>query len=148
WLRGKPEVEALAATLERFQPVQQNPLHLVGEGRIEVRDAGQGDADPWRDHGLMRATFWREAHARRGGGDDEFPPRIEGVVERVETTRDERIVQGADREQRYAGKLLRLPQRAQRQEEVVLGDAQLDVLALWRLFPLHGLRRPFEEIGL
>jgi len=51
------------------------------------------------------------------------------MVERVQPARHEGIVERADGQQGLARELAREPQRAQQEEEVVLGDSHLDVLA-------------------
>jgi hypothetical protein len=97
----------------------------------------------------MGAAFGGEAHAGRRRRHDEPRAGIERVQERVEPARDERVVEGAQREQRLAGEVVGDAECPQEQEEIVLGDAELDVLAPRRLAPLHRLGDPTvaEVIG-
>jgi hypothetical protein len=50
------------------------------------------------------------------------------VVERIEAARDEGVVQCADGEQPVPEDGSREPRRGEHEEEVVLGDSELDVL--------------------
>ena len=101
---------------------------------------------PGRDHGLMRAALWREADAGGRRRHHEARARVERVVERVQPPGDEGIVQRADGQQRIAPQRAGEAQRPEQQEEVVLGDAELDVLAGGRLAPLHRLGHLGEGI--
>jgi hypothetical protein len=69
---------------------------------------------------------------------------------RIEAARDERIVQGAHRQQALAEQRPGQAQRRQHQEQVVLGDPQLDMLAGTALRPElrrgHPLR--LEHVGV
>ena len=78
----------------------------------------------------MRAAFRRQRHA--GWRRDQKKPRvlIAGVVQRIEAARDERIVERADRQQPLAEQRMRQSERRQHDEQIVLGDAKLDMLAL------------------
>ena len=66
-----------------------------------------------------------------GGGGHEQKPRIliAGVAQRIEATLDERVVQGADRQQPLPEERVRKPEHPEQSEQVVLRDAELDVLA-------------------
>ena len=132
----------------RAEPVEEDPLDLLGEGGLEVADRGQRDPDARRDHRLVRAALGREAHARRRRRHDEPRARVQRVVERVEAARDERIVERADGQERRAGQLAREAEGAEGQEQVVLRDAELDVLAGRRFLPHDGLRRALDGPGL
>ena len=63
-------------------------------------------------------------------GDDEARVLVAGVVQRIEAAADEGIVERADRQQPLAEQRMRQPERRQHQEQVHLGDAELEVLAL------------------
>ena len=149
-LGRETEVEALALVpaRERPQSVHQDPLDLLREGRVEVADPRQRDADPRRDHRLMRAALGREADAGRRRDHDELAARVERVIERIEATVDEGIVEGPDGKEGQARELVRLAEGAQGEEEIVLGDPQLDVLAFGGLLPPDGLRHALEGVGL
>ena len=77
----------------------------------------------------MRAAFGRERDARRGRRDDEPRFLIAGVVQRIEAAAHERIVERADGQQPLAKQRVGQAQRRQHQEQVHLGNAELEVLA-------------------
>src|SRR5437764_3710 len=83
---------------EPREGIEQDPFDLTGECRLPEDDPGEREADPRRDHRLMRAALGRQRDARRRRRHDEARARIEGVVERVEPAGDERIVERADRQ--------------------------------------------------
>ncbi len=58
------------------------------------------------------------------------------------------IVERADRQQALAEQRMREAQRRQQKEEVDLGDAEFDMLALWREFPGvgRGNALPLEHV--
>src|SRR3954467_11287800 len=97
----------------------------------------------------MRAAFSakREAGGRRD--QDEARLLITGVVQSIEAARDERIVERADREQPFAVDRMRQPKRRQRDEQVVLRDAELDMLTGRREFPVErgGDAFALERVG-
>ena len=138
----------MLAVEEPGEPVEEDPFDLLREGGLEVADRGERDPDARRDHRLVRAALGREAHARRRRRHDEPGARVQRVVERVEAARDERIVERADGQERRAGQFAREAEGAQGQEQVVLRDAQLDVLAGRRFLPHDGLRRALDGPGL
>ena len=87
----------------------------------------------------MRAALRREGHARRRRHQDEAGVLVAGVVQRIEAARDERVVERADREQPLAEESeCDEPERGEEQEEVVLGDAELEMLACGRELPGEG----------
>jgi hypothetical protein len=63
---------------------------------------------------------------------------VTGVVESVEAAHDEGVVERADRQETHAEERVRQPERCQQDEQVVLGDAELDMLALRRHHPALG----------
>ena len=60
---------------------------------------------------------------------DEARAGVRAVDERVEPAADERVVDRADRQQLHVLQLVGQPELAQQQEQVHLGDAELEVLA-------------------
>jgi len=68
------------------------------------------------------------------------------VIQGVEPASDEGVIEGADRQQGLTVELARETESAQEQEQVVLGDAELDVLAGRRLLPLDRLRHVGERV--
>ena len=91
----------------------------------------------------------RQRDARRRRHHDEAGVLVAGVVERIEPARDEGIVQRADRQQPLAVDGVRQAERRQQDEQVHLGDAELDMLALRREFPVEGRRDALalERVG-
>ena len=110
---------------------------------------GWPDADQRRDDRLVRAPLGRQAHARRRRHEQELRALVAGVVQRVEAAADERVVERADRQQPSTEERAGQPQRGQEQEQVVLGDAQLDVLSGRRHLPLLGRAHVLlaEQVG-
>ena len=146
-LGREPQVEALAVRppRERAQRVEQDPFDLLRERGIEVDDIRQRDPDAGRDHRLMRAALGREAHARGRRRHDELASRVERVVEGVEAARHEGVVDRTDGEQGHPRQLVGEPEGAEGEEQVVLGDAELDVLPLARFLPDDRLRSRLGE---
>ena len=83
----------------------------------------------------MRAAFTGERDARRRRDQNEARLLVAGVVQGIEAARDEGIVERADRQQAFAENAVAQSHRRQHQEQVVLGDAELDVLAPRGLAP-------------
>ena len=92
------------------------------------------------DHRLMRAALGRQREARRRRHQHEARVLVAGVVQRIEAARDEGIVERADRQQPRAELRLGETQRRQQQEEIVLGDAELDMPAVRRAAPISAPR--------
>ena len=78
----------------------------------------------------MRAAFAGERDAGRRRHQNETGVLVAGIVERIEPARDEGVVQCADRQQPLAVDRMRQAERRQQHEQVVLGDAEFDVLPL------------------
>src|SRR5216110_1882185 len=132
-LRRQSQVDALPRPVgEAAERVEENPLDLPREGRLEVGDRRQRDPHAGGDHGLVGASLGRQADAGWGRDHDELRAGVERMVERVKPARDEGIVERPDGEERRARQLAREPESAEQKEEVVLGDPELDVLARGR----------------
>ena len=133
----------LAVLLALALHVVEGPLHdrgqLVDVGRLEGGEPILRHADQRRADRLVRAALRRQRDARRRADDDEARVLVAGVVERIEAAADEGIVERADRQQPLAEQRVRQPERGQHQEQVHLGDAELEVLALGAHLP--ALRR-------
>src|SRR5437762_3568016 len=99
---------------------------LVDEGGLVGQQAGLADADQRRMDALMRAAFGRQGHARRRGDDHESRILVAGIIQRIEAAGDEGIVERADRQQARAEDLVTQAERGELDEQVVLGDAELD----------------------
>ena len=77
----------------------------------------------------MRAAFRRQRDARRRRHQDETGILVTGIVQRIEPAGNERIVECADRQQPLAIDGMRQAQRRQQDEQIHLGNAELDMLA-------------------
>ena len=108
---------------------------LVDEGGLEARQPVLRHADQRRGDRLVRAAFRRQRHAGRRRGEDEAGVLVAGVVQGIEAALDERVVERADRQQALAEDRMRQAERRQHEEQVHLGDAELDMLALGRERP-------------
>ena len=114
----------------------QDDRQFVGEGRLEIGDSRLRYADHRRGERLVGAPFRRQRQPRWRRGKEEARVLIAGVGQRVEAARDKGVVERADRKQAFAEQFARKAERGEHEEQVVLGDAELDVLAERR-------RRPF-----
>ena len=63
------------------------------------------------------------------GDEQEAGVLVAGVVQRIEAAGDERVVERADRQQPRAEQLVREAEAGEVEEQVVLGDAELEMLA-------------------
>ena len=129
---------AVAVPLDVVERQGDDRGELVDEGRLERGEPVLRHADQRRADRLVRAAFRRERHARRRRDQNEAGVLVAGVVQRIEAARDERIVERADRQQPLAVDRMRQAERGQQDEQVHLGDAELDVLALRRELPVEG----------
>ena len=141
--RRKTQIDRAAlGLLHVVEAVPHQDRQLVDIGRLVGDEAGLADADQRRVDALVRAAFRCERHARRRRHDHEARILVAGVVQRIEAARDEGIVERADRQQARAEDLVAEAHGGQLDEQIVLGDAELDVLALRRLAPAAGPIRP------
>ena len=85
----------------------------------------------------MQPAFRRQRNARRGRDEDEASVLIARIVGRIEPSPDKRIENRADRNQPLAKQFVRQPECRQHQKQIILGDAQLDVLTGRRKFPVE-----------
>jgi hypothetical protein len=86
---------------------------------------------------LVRPALRGEGHARRRADQDGLASRVDAERPRLERPVDERVVDRADRQQRLAVARPRRPELAEHADEVALGDAELEMLALLALAPAH-----------
>src|SRR6185312_7331419 len=105
--------------------------------------------DERRGDRLMRAALRRKREARRRRHQDEAGLLVAGIVERIEAALNERIIERTDRDQAFAIDRMREPERRQQGEQIHLGDAELDVLALGREVPVErgGNALALERVG-
>jgi hypothetical protein len=116
--------------LDVFEGPLQDHRQFVDERRLEAREPVLGHADERARDRLVRPAFRRQRDARRRRHQDEPGLLVAGVVEGIEAAGDERVVERADGDQALAEQLVRQPERGEQDEQVVLRDAQLDVLAV------------------
>ena len=129
---------AVAVFLDVVERERHDRGKFVDERRLERRKPVLRHADQRLRDRLVRAALGRERDAGRRRDQNEARLLVAGVVQRIETARDERVVQRADRQQPHAVDLMRQPKRGQQDEQVHLGDAELDVLAFRRELPVEG----------
>ncbi len=158
--RGEPQIDRAAGTLTAVISarvalhVLEAPPHddgeLIDESRLERCKTVLRHADQRRRDRLMRTAFRRQRDARRRRRHHETGILIAGIVELIETTLDEGIVQRRDRQQTDAVDAARQAQGRHQDEQVRLGNAEFEMLALRRKVPVEGGRNLLaaEEIGL
>ena len=126
--------------------VVERPAHddteFIDISWLEVGETVLRHADQRRADGLVSAAFRSQRDARRRGRENEAGVLVAGVVQRIETTTDERVVERPNRDQPLAEQRVRQPGGRQRQEQVHLGDAEFDMLALGAHLPLLGRHQP------
>ena len=127
---GEAQIDALAVRrLHQPEGLLHEQGQLVGEGGLVMARPGWPSAisggliDWWAPPSGPSVT----PDGRRD--QQEAGVLVAGVVERIEAAGDERIVDGADREQPGAEQVAGEAQRGEHQEQIVLGDAELDMLA-------------------
>src|SRR3546814_12111973 len=86
----------------------------------------------------MGPAFRPQGHARGGRDQHEAGVLVAGVVQRIEAAGYEGVVDGADREQPLAEQVAGETEGGEHEEEVVLGDAELDMLPRLRSAPFLG----------
>ena len=119
------------------QPVQHHPLGLERVAGLPHRQPGQLHADRRGDRRLVCTALARQRDTRRRTGEDKARTRVDRVDEGIQTAADERVVDRADGQQLLPVQLGTQPELAEQEEEVHLGDAELDVLTLRRRLPLE-----------
>ena len=121
--------------LHVIEGVAQQDRQFVDMGRLEAGQPVGGHADQRRVDRLVLPALRRQRQAGRRRDQQEARILVAGVDQRIEAAVDERIVHRADRQHPRAGHRRRQPGRAQQQEQILLGDAEFDVLALGRHAP-------------
>ena len=133
---AQPEVGRRAAGhADPLHRVQQAPLEVLGEGRLPGDAAGLLEADRRGGDGLVRSALGRQGDAGRGADQDRLTARVDPVRPGLERAGDERVVQRRDRDQPLAPPGPGRAELAQQRDQVDLGDAELDVLAVADLAP-------------
>ena len=116
----------------------QDHREFVDEGRFERCQPVLRNADQRLRDRLMRTAFGCERDAGRRRHHDEAGILVAGIIQRIESAGDERVVQRADRQQAFALDGMRQAERRQQDEQIHLGDTEFDMLALRREFPGEG----------
>ena len=134
--RGETQIHGLTVGVpEPIECVAEHPVESGSKRWFGETYAGQLEADRCRDGGLMGATLIRQGGSGGGTGDDETRSGIHGVDKRVETSTDEGVVDGADRQQGLTVEVGGEAKHPEENEQVHLADAKLDVLTGWPLNP-------------
>ena len=126
---------AAVLRLHMLEAPSHDRRQLVGKGGFEIGEAGNRHADQRRIDRLMRTSLGRQGHARRRARDHEAGVLVAGVIQRVEPAVYERVVQRPNRQQPRAEQRRRKAERRQHQEQIVLRDAQFEMLARLRPHP-------------
>ncbi len=95
-----------------------------------MAQAGLAECDQGRIDRLVRAAFGAERDAARRRDEQEARILITGVVEAIEAAGDERVVKRSDREKARSEQVAGEAGRREHQEEIALGDAELDMLPI------------------
>ena len=114
--------------LHVVEPPPHDDGQLVGECRLEGGKPVLAHADERGRNGLVGPAFGGEADPGRGGDEEESGVLVAGVAEGVEAALDEGVVQGSDGQQALPEEGVRKPEHPEQDEQVVLRDAELDVL--------------------
>src|SRR5205085_5649779 len=107
--------------------------------RLEADETGLGEPDQRLADRLVGATFGRQGDPGWGRHQDKARVLVASVVQHIEAALDERVVEGADREEPRAEERTGETERRELQKKIAFGDAELDVLTLRRHRP--ALRR-------
>ena len=156
---GEAQVgRSAAGPPEPAQRGEQRPLDVDGERGLVHRAAGLLQSDGRRGDRLVGAALRRERHPGRGADEDRLAARVDAERPGLQRAFDERVVEHPDRQQRLAPAAPGGAQLAEQADQVGLGDAQLEVLAV-RAFapvqdglgvvgePVHALaRRPHADL--
>ncbi len=127
-----------AVALDVVEREGEDRRELIDEGGLERGEPVLRHADERRRDRLVCAALGCERDAGWRRHQDEASLLVTGVIEGIEPALDERIIERADRNQPLAVDDVREAERGEQDEQVHLGDAELDMLALGRELPfLH-----------
>ena len=123
---------------------------LVRVSGFEAQQLGLADADQRRRDRLVGAALGRLRDARRRCDQEKAGALVDRVDEGIQPARYERVVERADRDQALAEQRPGQAERREQQEQVVLGDPELDVLAAPALGPQlrRGQALLLEHVGM
>ena len=142
----QPQIGAFAGRIvDQPEGFLHHRRELVGKGRLVMAQARLAERDQRRVDRLVRAAFGTERDPARGRDQQEARVLVASVIEAIEAARDERVVERSDREQARAEQVAGETRRGEHQEQIALGDAELDVLALLGRAPF--LRRRDFRLG-
>src|SRR5262249_34029279 len=140
---------SLGIALDVVEGEGENHRQLVDEGGLEGGEPVLREPDERGCDRLVRAALRRERDSRWRRHQDETGILITGVIERIEPALNERIVERADRDEALADDRMRESERGEQNEQVHLGDAELDMLPLGRKIPIEsgGNALALERVG-
>ena len=135
--------------LDVVEGKEQDHRELIDERRLEGGESVLCEPDQRRRDRLVGAAFSRERDSGWRRHQDEARLLVAGIVERIEPTLDERIVECADRQQALSVDFVRKSERGKEDEQIHLGDAELNMLALRRKVPIErrGYLLALEGVG-
>ena len=137
---------AAVVLLHAPEPPAHDLGELVDEGGLEGGEPGLAEGDQRGLLRLVRAALGRQRDAGRRRHQHEPRVLVAGIVQRIEAAPDERVVERADGQQALAEDRPGEAEGGERQEQIVLGDAELDMLARRRHRPK--LRRQHRLLGI
>ena len=124
------EIGAFAGRIvDQAKRLLHHRREFVGICRLVMAQAGLAERDQRRVDRLVRAAFGAERDPARRRDEQETRVLIAGVIERIEAAGNERIVERADGEQAGIEQVAGEAGGGEHQEQVALGDAELNVLA-------------------
>ena len=122
----------------------KRPAHdrgnFIAKAWLKAGQARLAHADHRRADRLVRTTFRCERNAAWCGDNHKPCILITGVIQRIQTARNERIIQRANREQSLPKQAVRQTKGGQIQKQIVFGNTQFDMLPAWRTYPFLGRR--------
>src|SRR5713101_7848313 len=127
-----------------FETPTNDLTQLIDIGGLEGGQRRLPDSNKRSEYRLVRATLWRERNSRWRSDQHEPGVLVTGIVQRVESTSDEGVVDRTDRQEPRSEQRTSQAQGREQDEQVIFGDAELDVLASGRPRPF--LRR--HDLGL
>ena len=129
--RRQPQPDRRAVRLlHEVKGVTHEDREFIDIGRFEARQPVRGHAEQRRVDRLVLPAFRPERDAGRGGHQQKARILVACVDQRIEPAIDERVVHGADRQHPRTRQRRGKPGGAKQQEQILLGNAEFDVLPL------------------
>ena len=127
---GEPQPHRRAVgLLHVVEGVAQENGEFVDIGGLETRQPVRTHADEGGIDRLVLAALGRQRQAGGGGDQEETGVLVAGIDHRIEAAIDEGVIHGTDRQQPRTVQRVREAGGSEEEEQVLLGDPQLDVLA-------------------